>query len=163
MEQSNDAVPRRPQLCSEAACFLSSPCLEPYFLGLWVWTLCCFRLNLTEYQVLERTWVCIVCLFLWSAPEVHTLTLFDILQDTTWVREEKNQRKKRHHEICLKESVSQENDLCLTISSIGVMAKWFHLGTGLFCDFLFVVNLHCENKKHSASNSWGLRKKTAKC
>lgn len=71
---------------------------------------CCFSLNLIEYQVSEQKWVYIVCLFLWSAPEVHTLNLFDILQDKTPVREEKIKEQEKGLQDFLKETVSKKND-----------------------------------------------------
>lgn len=83
----------RLEVCSEAACPPYSPCPEALFPGT-VDLDTGFSLNLKEYQVSEQMWVCIVCLFLWNAPEVHKLNLFDILQDKTQVGEEKLKERK---------------------------------------------------------------------
>lgn len=94
-----------PEVCSEAP-FPTALLLQNLISWDCGFGHCCFSLNLIEYQVSEQKWVYIVCLFLWSTPEIHTLNLFDILQDKTPVREEKIKEQEKGLQDFLKEGVS---------------------------------------------------------
>ena len=89
------SLANQPEVCSEALVPLSLPSrvLISWDCG---FGCCCFSLNLTGYQVSEQMWACghVLSASLWNAPEVHTLNLFDILQDRTQVGEEKIKERK---------------------------------------------------------------------